>query len=108
MLGDAAGARADRLAFDRLKQDQKELLQMRERLMNFPDDNETRSKAAAWMFAHGREQDGLEWAMAILANNPDHGPTCRILADYYAKRPDGAGLANFYRLKATTQASTSE
>jgi len=107
-LGDSAGSKADRLAFDRLKQDQKELLQMRERLMNYPDDNDTRSKAAAWMFAHGREHDGLDWAMAVLANNPDHGPTCRILADYYAKRPDGAGLANFYRLKATTQASSAE
>jgi hypothetical protein len=39
--------------------------------------------------------------MAILANNPHHGPTCRLLADYYDKRPDGAGLANFYRLNAT-------
>jgi len=106
VLGDGAGAKADRLAFDRLKQDRKELLQMRERLMNDPNDNDTRSKTAAWMFAHGREQEGLEWAMAILANNPDHGPTCLLLADYYSKRPDGAGLANFYRLKATTRASS--
>ncbi len=35
------------------------------------------------MFAHGRDQDGLEWAMAILANNPNHVPTCLLLADYY-------------------------
>jgi tetratricopeptide (TPR) repeat protein len=107
-LGDKAGAQADLQAFNRLKQEQKELLQMREQLLNNPNDNETRSKAAAWMFARGREQDGLEWAMAILANNPNHGPTCRLLADYYGKRPDGAGLANFYRLKATTPASTTE
>ena len=43
--------------------------------------------------------------MAILANDPNHAPTCRLLADYYAKQPDGAGLANFYRLKATIQPS---
>ena len=41
--------------------------------------------------------------MAILAEDPNHAPTCRLLADYYAKQPEGAGLANFYRLKATTQ-----
>jgi len=108
ILGDTAGAKADHVAFDRLKEDQKKLLQMREQLMNYPDDNDTRSKVVAWMFAHGREQDGLDWAMAILANNPDHVPTCRLLADYYGKRPDGAGLANFYRLKATTKASIRE
>src|SRR5262249_51284787 len=56
MLGDTAGARADREAFDRLKKDQAELLEMRGRLLNHPDDSETRSKVVAWMFAHGREQ----------------------------------------------------
>jgi Tfp pilus assembly protein PilF len=104
MLGDPAGAQADRAAFDRLKKDQAEMLELRTRLMDNPSDDDTRSKAAAWCFAHGREQDGLEWAMAILAHNPNHSPTCLLLADYYSKRPDGAGLANFYRLKAASQA----
>src|SRR5262249_58399797 len=94
MLGDTAGARADRATFDRLKKEQAELLNMRGQLLNRPDDSETRSKVVAWMFAHGRDQDGLNWAMAILARNPNHAPTCRLLADYYAKQPDGAGLAN--------------
>jgi tetratricopeptide (TPR) repeat protein len=106
LLGDKAGARADRETFDRLKKDQAELLALRGRLLDFPDDSETRSKVVTWMFAHGREQDGLDWAMAILAKDPNHAPTCRILADYYAKRPDGAGLANFYRTKAAAQPST--
>jgi tetratricopeptide (TPR) repeat protein len=106
LLGDKAGARADRETFDRLKKDQAELLALRSRLLDHPDDSETRSKVVTWMFAHGREQDGLDWAMAILANYPNHAPTCRILADYYAKRPDRAGLANFYRTKAESQAST--
>jgi tetratricopeptide (TPR) repeat protein len=97
--GDTAGALADRAAFDRLKKEQADLLAMRERLLNHPDDSETRSKVVSWLLAHGREQDGLDWAMAILAQDPDHAPTCRILADYYSRRPDGAGLANFYRAK---------
>ncbi len=103
MLGDTAGARADRQTIDRLKREQAELLDLRGQILNHPDDSETRSKVVAWMFAHGRDQDGLNWAMAILASSPNHAPTCRILADYYAKRPDGAGLANFYRVKAESQ-----
>jgi Flp pilus assembly protein TadD len=105
MLGDAAGAQADRVTFDRLKKEQAELLALRTALLDTPGDNDSRSKVVAWCFEHGREKDALEWAMAILANDPNHAPTCRLLADYYAKRPDGAGLANFYRVKATIQPS---
>ena len=105
-LGDTDGARADRAAFDRLKKDQAELLELRSRLLNHPDDFDTRLKVVSWMFAHNRQQDGLEWAMAILAKKPDHAPTCRLLADYYARKPDGAGLANFYRARADSQPTT--
>ena len=105
LLGDTAGARADLAVFDRLKQEQNELMQMHTTLVTRPDDTDTRSRTAAWMFAHGREQDGLEWAMAVLANNPNHAPTCGLLADFYGKQPDKAGLANFYRLKATSNAT---
>jgi Flp pilus assembly protein TadD len=105
LLGDAAGATADVAVFDRLKREQEELLKMYAQLVSHPDDNDTRSRAAAWLLAHGRDQDGVDWAMAILASHPNHAPTCRLLADYYAKRPDGAGLANLYRLKATPDAS---
>src|SRR5262249_46994254 len=65
LLGDTAGARADQAAFQRLKKDQSELLEMRSRLLDHPEDSDTRSKVVAWMFAHGRDRDGLEWAMAI-------------------------------------------
>ena len=105
MLGDSAGARSDRAASDRLKKDQAELLDLRDQLLNRPDDHDARSKVAAWMLTHGREQDGLDWAMAVLAKDPDHAPTCRLLADYYVRRPDGAGLANFYRARAEARAN---
>jgi tetratricopeptide (TPR) repeat protein len=108
MLGDSAGANADRRAFDRLKKEQAELLAMRTSLMDTPADNDTRAKVVAWCFEHGRQQDGLDWAMAILANDPNHAATCRLLADYYARRPDGAGLANLYRAKASSQPSASQ
>ena len=106
MMGDAAGAQADRAVADRLKQDKKKLVELRESLLKQPRGDDIKTKIAAWMLAHGREQEGLDWAMAILASNPDHAPTCPVLADYYSERRDGAGLANFYRLKAATKTST--
>jgi Tfp pilus assembly protein PilF len=102
MLGDTAGAQADVATFNRLKRDQAELLALRETILNHPNDNDTRAKAAVWCFGHGRPADGMDWAMAILASEPNHAATCLLLADYYTKQPDGAGLANFYRLKAAT------
>jgi thioredoxin-like negative regulator of GroEL len=105
LLGDTAGATADCAVFDRLKREQNELVKMHEQLVSHPDDSDTRSRTAAWLFAHGRDQDGLDWATAILSRNPDHAPTCRILADFYSKQPDKAGLANLYRLKATSNAT---
>lgn len=105
LLGRTAESQADRATFDRLKKEQAELLAMRTRLMDTPGDNDTRSKVVSWCFEHGRDHDGLEWAMAILSSDPNHPSTCRILADYYAKRPDGAGLANYYRARAGAAAS---
>src|SRR5262249_6649193 len=102
-LDDVHGAQADRAAFDRLKRDQAELLKMREQVLHHPGDTDTRAKVAAWMFSHGRDQDGLEWAMAILARDPNHVPTCRLLAEYYRLQPDGTGLANFYQIKADSR-----
>ncbi len=99
-LGDAEGSRADRAALDRLKRDQAELLGLRSRVLAEPSNNDLRARVAAWMFAHGRDQEGVGWATAILASDPAHVPTCRLLADYYARRPDQAGLANYYRIQA--------
>ena len=36
----------------------------------------------------------------ILASDPDHAATNSLMAEYYSKRPNDAGLANFYRLRA--------
>jgi Flp pilus assembly protein TadD len=100
LLGDRDGAQADRAAFERLKRDQAELLELRGRLLASPTDIDLILKVAAWMLAHGREAEGLGWALAALNADPNHAPTCRLLADYYARRPGDAGLANYYRLKA--------
>jgi Flp pilus assembly protein TadD len=105
LLGNRAGAQADRTAFEQLKRDQAELLKLRGRVLGEPNNIDLRSNVAAWMFAHGRDQEGLGWALAALTANPNHAPTCRLLADYHARRPGEAGLANFYRLKAVSHES---
>ncbi len=99
VLGDADGARQDLESFKRFKNDHAELLALRGLLMENPNNNELRSRVAAWMFAHGRDQDGLGWARAVLASEPDHAEANTLMADYYSKQPGEAGLANYYRLR---------
>ena len=105
MLGDAQGSAADLALFKRYTDDHHELLGLRGLLMANPSSNDLRVKVAAWMLAHGRDEDGLGWARAVLASNPDHAETNALLADYYSKRPSDAGLANYYRLRASPKAS---
>ena len=101
LLGDAEGSKQDLDSFKRYTNDQQELLELRGYLMANPNDNSLRVKVAAWMFAHGRDADGLGWAKAVLASDPDHAETNSLLADYYSERPSEAGLANYYRLRAS-------
>ena len=105
VLGDPEGAEHDLALFKRYKNDHAELLKLRGLLMENPGNNELRARVAAWMLAHGRESDGLGWARAVLASNPDHVAANLILADYYSKQPSEAGLANYYRLRATSARS---
>ena len=105
VLGDPEGAEHDLALFKRYKNDHAELLKLRGLLMENPGNNELRARVAAWMLAHGRESDGLGWARAVLASDPDHAAANLILADYYSKQPSEAGLANYYRLRATSARS---
>jgi len=98
-VGNPQGAAHDLALFKRYKKDQAELLTLRGMLMDHPSNNTLRSMIAAWMLAHGRDSDGLGWAGAVLASDPDHAATNSLLADYYSKQADKAGLANFYRLR---------
>ncbi len=100
-LGQNVAARQDLEAFKRYEADQTDLLKLRGILMAEPNNNDVRSKVAAWMFAHGREEDGLGWARAVLSSDPRHIATNSLLAAYYDRRGGNAGLANFYRLQAS-------
>ncbi|MDR3622938.1 MAG: tetratricopeptide repeat protein [Paludisphaera borealis] len=99
-LGQADEARADLETVERLKREQAELLTVRDKLMAAPDDNGLRAQVAAWMLAHGRADEAVEWARTILASAPKHRAANRIMAEYYDTQPDGSGLANYHRLQA--------
>jgi len=106
-LGDEEGAKKDLESFKRYKSDQAELVKIFSLSVANPDNNDLRSKIAAWMFAHGRDDDGLGWAKSVLASDPSNVATNSLLADYYSNRKREAGLANFYRLRASAARSTS-
>ena len=106
-LGDEEGAKKDLDAFRRYKSDQDELVKIFTLSLSDPNDNELRSKLAAWMFAHGRDDDGLGWAKAVLASDPSHAAANALLADYYRERKREPGLANYYRLRSSTARPTS-
>jgi Flp pilus assembly protein TadD len=99
-LGDHQGARADSGAFEQLKKDQSELMRIFTLIVADPADNELRAKVAAWMFSHGRPDDGMGWAKSVLATDPNHAATNALLADFHSRRKGDTGLANFYRVRA--------
>ena len=94
-------ARAQDEAAARLRAEQEQILTLQKKILNDPHDLVSRHQLAAWMFEHGHADEGLKWAKEILQANPHHGPTHRLLADYYQKQGD-PGLANYHRLMAST------
>ena len=99
--GDGPRAAEEAASTDRLKKEQQKIIDLRQSLVQRPDDVDLRSEAARWLIEHGHEKEGLEWTALVLRQRPGHPPTCRLLADYHARRGE-AGLANFYRLNAST------
>jgi tetratricopeptide (TPR) repeat protein len=108
VLGESAGAAQDLDLFKRYKNDHAELLKLRGQLMENPNNNTLRSIVAAWMFAHGRDGDGLGWAAAVLGSDPGDAAANSLMAEFYSKRPNEAGLANYYRLRADSAQRSSQ
>jgi predicted Zn-dependent protease len=95
---------ADKLQaqLDSFRKDEAELSKTREQLTLNPTSTDLRYKIARWMFDHGQDEEGIRWSKTILAAEPNHALTNRMLADHYEKRGN-TGLANFYRFQATNQ-----
>ena len=98
--GRKAEAREEQETAERLRSDAEEMQKIHQNLINYPRDLERQYQAARWLFDHGHPEEGLRWAEKILKEKPGHGPTGRLLADYYQKKGN-PGLANFYRSQAS-------
>jgi Tfp pilus assembly protein PilF len=99
LSGDGARAAEESLATERLRSDQRRIDELRQALVQRPGDADLRCEAAKWLIDHGHEKEGLEWTELILRQAPGHPQTCRILADFHARRGN-VGLANYYRMAA--------
>ena len=79
----------------------KRIVQLQTRILNDPNDVASRLELARWMLESGQVEEGLKRTREVLRTDPDHGPTHRLLADYYARRGDH-GLANYHRVRSST------
>ena len=100
LAGNPAGAAEEAAATDRLKKEQQKIIDLRQSLVQRPDDVDLRCEAARWLIEHGHEKEGLEWTGLVLRQRPGHPPTCKLLVEYYTGRGE-LGLANFYRLNSS-------
>jgi predicted Zn-dependent protease len=89
-------ANAEQLAIDRLNADLDHMNDIQTRLADAPHDARLQSALAHWMFAHGYDQEGINWAKKILIETPGHPETCALLARYYDSQGQ-RDLASEYR-----------
>ena len=100
MAGQDARAAEEALTAERLRKELQHVLDLRQKLVAHPQDTELRAEVAKWLIENGHEAEGLEWTALILRQKPGHPPTCRLLADYHAKKGNH-GLANYYRMASS-------
>jgi tetratricopeptide (TPR) repeat protein len=98
-LGRRDEALADKKRLEQLRQEQAEVVKIRDRLNLEPSNNEIRLEMAQWMFDHGRDDQAIRWLRNILSSVPKHTGAMRLLAAYHGRRGE-TGLANYYRLLA--------
>jgi tetratricopeptide (TPR) repeat protein len=101
LSGDHARSRIETEHAARLRKEQDHILQLRTSLLSDPNNAAIRFEVAKWMLENGHEKEDLKWTAEILRAEPRHGPTHRLLADYYQKHGN-SGRANYHNLMATT------
>jgi Flp pilus assembly protein TadD len=98
-LGRDDEAAAERAASARLREELRQLDELKSRLIDRPNDAEIETEIARWMIGHGRGADGARWAEKVVRDHPGHPEANRLLAEYH-ERAGNAGRANYYRLNA--------
>ena len=102
LAGDHARSEIESAHAARLRKEQERVLKLKTSLSGQPNNPAVRFEVAKWMLENGHTQEGLNWTAEILRTEPRHGPTHRLLADYYQKLGN-PGQANYHRLMATTE-----
>jgi tetratricopeptide (TPR) repeat protein len=101
-LGRDTEAKAEREAETRLRAELAQLNDLKSRVTASPRDLDLQIRVAQWMFDHGHDDGGIQWAEKVLHDRPSHTRANRLLAEYY-ERVGNTGLANFYRLQAAEE-----
>ena len=96
LVGDHQQSKAEAELSARLRKEHQRMSDIRANLLKNPNDQQLRLEAARWLLEHGHDDEGLDWTKQILGAQPTHGPTHRLLADYY-QRKGNIGLANYHR-----------
>jgi tetratricopeptide (TPR) repeat protein len=102
LAGDHSRSQIEAAHAARLRKEQDQILELRTSLRAHPGNPAIRFEVAKWMIENGHLQEGLNWTSEILRVEPRHGPTHRLLADYYQKQGN-PGQANYHRLMATSE-----
>ena len=100
-LGRVDDARAEQAVATRLRKELDRLHEARARLIASPHDRKSELEITQWLFDHAHDQEGARWAEKILRERPDDAEASGMLAEYHERRGE-AGLANFYRVHAST------
>jgi tetratricopeptide (TPR) repeat protein len=98
-------AKAEERELKRLRTELDLLNEARARLAVSPDDHRAQIEIARWMIEHGQEGEGVRWSEHVLRTHPGDPEANRLLADFHQRRGD-AGLANFYRLNASSSSTS--
>lgn len=93
-VGDREGAERERAEAERMAALQRRLAEITHDLLGTPDDADGRAEAGAIFLDQGFEREGLEWLSSALEVDPAHGPSHRVLADWYDARGDRARAAD--------------
>jgi tetratricopeptide (TPR) repeat protein len=85
----------------RTESDLKRVAEVARLVARSPRDPDLRREMGELFLRNGREADALRWLQSALRQRPDHGPTNRVLADYYERNGQSSQAAyhrSFFQL----------
>jgi tetratricopeptide (TPR) repeat protein len=83
--------------FKVLEKKLRELEDVRKQISREPSRVDLRYQAGALLLEIGQEPEAARWFQSVLRLDPNHRPTCKLLADYYQKTGDERRAEHFRR-----------